>query len=185
MAGVHDDLVTYSAKMDLILEQLATINARLDFHDARLAKLEQAWVGHSASIAGGLGAGERIEDDGVDGLQPDAPREEEDATFDVVVAVPLLRPASVPVEVQAWPDYGYARICSPNLQQSTVVMAQPVEALPWDNPPCHSYQSSASWPSIFSTTNSHPLRLRSFGRRQPPWPPPWRGHLSYNTGMCH
>jgi hypothetical protein len=189
MASAHDDLVTYSAKMDLILTQLATINARLDSHDARLAKLEQAWVSPSASTAGCLGASEgslgageggRVEDDG---LQPDTPREEVEAAFYVVVVVPLLQPAFVLVEVQAWPDC--ARICSPNLQQSATMVAQPVEVLLRDNPPCHSYQSFASWPSIFCTTDSHLLRRRSCGRRQPPWPPPRRGHLSYNTGGCH
>jgi hypothetical protein len=193
MAGAHDDLVTYSAKMDLILEQLAAINARLDSHDARLAKLEQAWVSPSTSTAGCLGASEgglgtggggRVEDDGVNGLQPNTPREVE-AAFYVEVAVPLLQPASVLMEVQAWPDYGCARICSPNLQQSAAMVAQPVEALLRDNPPRHNYQSSAPWPSIFCTTDSHLLRRRSCGRRQPPWPPPRRGHLSYNTGGCH
>jgi hypothetical protein len=192
MAGAHNDLVTYSAKMDLILEQLVAINARLDSHDARLAKLEQAWVSPSASTTGCLGAGNlgaskggRVEDDGVDGLQPDTPREEVEAVFYVEVAVPLLQPASMLVEVQAWLDYGCAWICSPNLQQSATMVAQPVEALLRDNPPRHSYQSSASRPSIFCTTDSHPLRRRSCGRRQPPWPPPRRGHLSYNTGGCH
>jgi hypothetical protein len=189
LAGAHDDLVTYSAKMDLILEQLATINARLDSHDARLAKLEQAWVSPSASTAGCLGASEggggRVEDDGVNGLQPNTPRKEVEAVFYVEVAVPLLQPASVLVEVQAWPDYGCARICSPNLQQSAAMVAQPVEALLRDNPPRHNYQSSASWPSIFCTTDSHPLRRRSCDRRQPPWPPSRRGHLSYNIGGCH
>jgi hypothetical protein len=189
MASAHDDLVTYSAKMDLILAQLATINARLDSHDARLAKLEQAWVSPSASTAGCLGASEgglgaggggRVEDDG---LQPDTPREEVEAAFYVVVAVPLLQPAFVLVEVQAWADC--ARICSPNLQQSGTMVAQPVEVLLRDNPPRHSYQSSASWPSIFCTTDNHLLRRRSCGRRRPPWPPPRRGHLSYNTGGCH
>jgi hypothetical protein len=172
--------------MDLILEQLAAINARLDSHDARLAKLEQAWVSPSASTVGCLGAGGggRIEDDGVNGLQPNTPREVE-AEFYVEVAVPLLQPASVLVEVQAWPDYGCARICSPNLQQSAAMVAQPVEALLRDNPPRHNYQSSAPWPSIFCTTDSHLLHRRSCGRRQPPWPPPRRGHLSYNTGGCH
>jgi hypothetical protein len=115
MAGAHDDLVTYSTKMDLILEKLAAINSRLDSHDARLAKLEQAWVSPSASTAGclgvgnlgasegGLGAGEggQVEDDGVDGLQPDTPREEVEAAFYVEVVVPLLQLASVLVEVQA------------------------------------------------------------------------------------
>jgi hypothetical protein len=186
MAGAHDDLVTYSAKMDLILEQLAAINACLDFHDARLAKLEQAWVGPTASIVGGMGAGNlgasegglsaggggRIEDDGVDVLQRGAPREELEAAFGFV-------------EVQAWLDYGCARICSSNLQQSAAMVAQPVEALPRDNPPRHSYQFSASWPSIFCTTDIHLLRRCSCGRRHPPWPPPRRGHLSYNTGGCH
>jgi hypothetical protein len=189
MASAHDDLVTYSAKMDLILAQLATINARLDSHDARLAKLEQAWVSPSASTVGCLGASEgglgaggggRVEDDG---LQPDTPREEVEAAFYVVVAVPLLQPAFVLVEVQAWADC--ARICSPNLQQSGTMVAQPVEVLLRDNPPRHSYQSSASWPSIFCTTDNHLLRRRSCGRRRPPWPPPRRGHLSYNTGGCH
>jgi hypothetical protein len=189
MASAHDDLVTYSAKMDLILAQLATINARLDSHDARLTKLEQAWVSPSASTAGCLGASEggqgaggggQVEDDG---LQPDTPREEVEAVFYVVVAVPLLQPAFVLVEVQAWPDR--ARICSPNLQQSATMVAQPVEVLLRDNPPRHSYQSSASWPSIFCTTDNHLLRRRSCGRRQPPWPPPRRGQLSYNTGGCH
>jgi hypothetical protein len=172
MASSHDDLVTYSAKMDLILEQLAAINARLDSHDARLAKLEQAWVSPSASTAGcldasegglGAGGGGRVEDDGVDGLQPDTTREEVEAAFYVEVAVPLLQPASVLVEVQAWPDY--VRICSPNLQQSATMVAQLVEVLLRDNPSRHSYQSSASWPSIFCTTDSHPLRRCSCGRR--------------------
>jgi hypothetical protein len=183
MAGAHGDLVTCSTKMDLILEQLAAINARLDSHDARLAKLEQAWVSPSASTAGCLGAGGggRVEDDGVNGLQPNTPREVE-AAFYVEVVVPLLQPASVLVEVQAWPDYGCARICSPNLQQSAAMVAQPVQALLRDNPPRHNYQSSAPWPSIFCTTDSHLLRRRSCGRRQPP---PRRGHLSYNTRGCH
>jgi hypothetical protein len=199
MAGAHDDLVTYSAKMDLILEQLAAINAGLDSHDARLAKLEQAWVSPSASTAGCLGAsnlgaseggldaggGGRVEDDGVDGLHPNTPSEEVEAAFGVEVAVPLLQPASVLVEVQAWPNYDCARIYSQNLQQSTAIVAEPVEPLPQDNPPRHGYQSSASWPSIFCTTDSHLLCHRSCGRRQPPWPPPQRGHLSYNTGGCH
>jgi hypothetical protein len=190
MASAHDDLVTYSAKMDLILEQLTAINACLDSHDARLAKLEQAWVSPSSSTAGcldasegGLGTGGRVEDDGVDGLQPDTPREEVEAAFYVEVVVPLLQPASVLVEVQAWPDC--ARICSPNLQQSATMVAQLVEVMLRDNPSRHSYQSSASWPSIFCTTDNHLLRRRSCGRRQPPWPPPRRGHLSYNTGGCH
>jgi hypothetical protein len=132
MADAHGDLVTYSAKMDLILEQLVAINAHLDSHDARLTKLEQAWVGPSASTAGGLGAGggSRIEDDGIDGLQPEAPKEKVEAAFGVEVIVPLLQPASVPVEVHVWPDYGCARICSPNLQQLAAMVAQPVEALP-------------------------------------------------------
>ena len=173
MASAHDDLVTYSAKMDLILAQLTTINARLDSHDARLAKLEQAWVSPSASTAGCLGASEgglgaggggRVEDDG---LQPDTPRDEVEAAFYVMVAVPLLQPAFVLVEIQAWPDC--ARICSPNLQQSATMVAQPVEVLLRDNPPRHSYQSSASWPSIFCTTDKHLLRRRSCGRRRPPW----------------
>jgi hypothetical protein len=94
-----------------------------------------------------------------------------EAAFGVEVVVPLLQPASVPVEVQAWPDYGCARICSPNLQQLAAMVAQPVDALPWDNPPRHNYQSSASWPSNFCTTDNHPLRRCSCGRRQPPWPP--------------
>jgi hypothetical protein len=199
MAGAHDDHVTYSAKMDLVLEQLVAINACLDSHDACPAKLEQAWVSPFASTTGclgtgnlgasegglGAGGGGRVEDDGVDGLQPDTPREEVEAAFYVEVAVPLLQPAFVLVEVQAWLDYGCAWICSPNLQQSAAMVAQPVEALLRDNPPRHSYQSSASWPSIFCTTDSHPLRRRSCGRRQPPWPPPRRCHLSYNTGGCH
>jgi hypothetical protein len=50
MAGAHDDLVTYSAKMDLILEQLAAINARFDSHDTRLAKLKHAWVSPSPPL---------------------------------------------------------------------------------------------------------------------------------------
>jgi hypothetical protein len=50
MVGAHDDLVTYSAKMDLILEQLAAINARLDSHDTRLAKLKHAWVSPSPPL---------------------------------------------------------------------------------------------------------------------------------------
>jgi hypothetical protein len=88
MADAHGDLVTYSTKMDLILEQLASINARLDSHDTRLAKLEQAWVGPSASTMGGLGVGNlgvnegglvaglgsRIEDDGIDGFISRHPR---------------------------------------------------------------------------------------------------------------
>jgi hypothetical protein len=148
MVGAHNDLVTYSAKMDLILEQLAAINASLDSHDARLAKLEQAWVSPSASTAGCLGASEgglgaggggRVEDDGVNGLQPNTPREEVEVAFYVEVAVPLLQPASVLVEVQAWPDYGCARICSPNLQQSVAMVAQHVEVLLRDNPPRHNY----------------------------------------------
>jgi hypothetical protein len=105
MASAHDDLVTYFAKMDLILAQLATVNARLDSHDARLAKLEQAWVSPSASTAGCLGASEGGLGTGIggwvkdDGLQPDTPKEEVEAAFYVVVAVPLLQPAFVLVEV--------------------------------------------------------------------------------------
>jgi hypothetical protein len=174
MAGTHDDLVTYSAKVDHILEQLAAINARLDSHDARLAKLEQAWVNPSASTAGCLGAGNlgaseggRVKDDGVDELQPDTPRERRWRLCSTL----------------AWLDYGCAWICSPNLQQSVAMVAQHVEALLRNNPPRHSYQSSASWPSIFCTTD--PLRRRSCGRRQPPWPPSQRGHLSSNTEGCH
>jgi hypothetical protein len=56
---MHDDVETLyvAEKLDRILAQLQTINNRLDSHDARLAKLQQAWVGSSAATTGGLGAG--------------------------------------------------------------------------------------------------------------------------------
>jgi hypothetical protein len=59
MSGAADDLGTLSdvEKPDRILAQLQSINNRLDSHDNRLAKLEQARVGSSASTTGGLGAG--------------------------------------------------------------------------------------------------------------------------------
>jgi hypothetical protein len=185
MADAHGDLVTYSTKMDLILEQLASINARLDSHDTRLAKLEQAWVGPSASTMGGLGIGNlgvnegglvaglgsRIEDDGIDGFISRHPRRRWRRRSALRWSCHCCSPPPCPWRSRRGPTTVVRESARPICNNWPPLVAQPVDALPWDNPPRHSYQSSASWPSNFCTTDNHPLRRCSCGRRHPPWPP--------------
>lgn len=86
MVGVVFDHVTsFSNSLDFIIMQFASISARLDAQEVRLACLKGDF---------------NLDDDNqVDVLQPNAPREEVEATFGVEVILPPLQPAFMPVEV--------------------------------------------------------------------------------------
>jgi hypothetical protein len=87
--GVPNPTTSFSAKLDLLIAQFASISAQFAGISS-LLDAQEVWL---ACLEGDFDVDN---DDQVDVLQPDTPREVAEAAFGVEAAVAPLQPASVP-----------------------------------------------------------------------------------------